>query len=349
MTGFARFAAAVVLATFCAGAAMAQGAREVLVLEVNPDALRAEVMRIAEQQGGDALVPDDTQGKAQEPVIKRYDLPADQMAAIGRPRFAGRVAGTTLELGLFDAPATAEGMARVAAALPGFDVSLRGDGTVVAVLTPAGFAERHAAAVELSRAVLMRRLQGAGVTNATVKRGDGSRLLVSAPADQLSDDVIELMLARGMVGWHRVDSTHEGDRSGPPVAVAHGLKALWDDSIGGAWRMIEVRPLIFADEIAEASAVLDMYDLPAIGFTLTETGRVKFSEATRKLIGSTFAIVLDDRILSAATIQSEITGGTGLITGDFTPRQTRMLAAAISGGVLPVRLELVERRVAPAE
>jgi preprotein translocase subunit SecD len=344
MTGFARFIAAAVLAACCAGAALAQVARDVLVLEVNPDALRAEVMRVAEQQGGDALVPDDTQGKMQAPAIKRHDLPADQMAAIGRPRFAGRVEGTTLELSLFGEPATEQGMERVAAALPGFDVSLRGDGTVVAVLTPDGFAERHTAAVELSRSVLMRRLQAAGVTNATVNRGEDSRLLVSAPADELSDDVIELMLARGMVGWHRVDSTHEGDSSRPPVAAAHGLKALWDDSIDGVWRMIEVRPLIFADEIASALAGFDMYDLPSISFTLTDSGRLKFAEATRKLMGSAFAIVLDDRILSAPTIQSEITSGTGLITGDFTERQTRMLAAAINGGVLPLRLDLVERR-----
>jgi len=103
-------------------------------------------------------------------------------------------------------------------------------------------------------------------------------------------------------------------------------------------------PIIAVGEIVSAEAGFDDYNRPTISFRLASTGRIKFAQATSQNIGRPFAIVLDGTIISAPVINSPITGGEGQITGSFTTKEAGHLAASISGGALPARLVMVERR-----
>ena len=77
----------------------------------------------------------------------------------------------------------------------------------------------------------------------------------------------------------------------------------------------------------------------AVDFTLTGEGATEFGDLTTALVGKQLAIVLDAEVISAPTIQSPITGGTGVITGDFTKERAESLAAVLQAGALPVELE----------
>jgi len=57
---------------------------------------------------------------------------------------------------------------------------------------------------------------------------------------------------------------------------------------------------------------MDYYSVdksPALFILLTETGKIKFAELTRNNIGKPLALILEDKLLSAPTIQSEIPNG----------------------------------------
>jgi preprotein translocase subunit SecD len=83
-------------------------------------------------------------------------------------------------------------------------------------------------------------------------------------------------------------------------------------------------------------------------FTLNSEGTDKFAEATERLLGRQLAIVLDNVVFSAPTVQSAITGGQGEITGDFTEPEAKNLAVVLNSGALPVELERQEvRTVSP--
>ena len=56
------------------------------------------------------------------------------------------------------------------------------------------------------------------------------------------------------------------------------------------------------------------------------TGARAFGDYTAAHIGEPFAIVLDDEVISAPTIQSHIAGGSGIITGNFTVEESTNLA-----------------------
>jgi preprotein translocase subunit SecD len=75
-----------------------------------------------------------------------------------------------------------------------------------------------------------------------------------------------------------------------------------------------------------------------VQFELTGDGTQEFGDVTTRLVGQQLAIILDQRVISAPTIQSAITNGSGVITGDFTEQEVKDLATTLNAGALPVAL-----------
>jgi len=95
----------------------------------------------------------------------------------------------------------------------------------------------------------------------------------------------------------------------------------------------------------------------SIGFRLSSEGGRKFSTLTRNFKahgpknpsneGRQLAIILDDQLISAPTIQSEI-GANGQITGRFDAKSAKKLADELNAGALPAPMRiLAETTVAP--
>ncbi len=78
-----------------------------------------------------------------------------------------------------------------------------------------------------------------------------------------------------------------------------------------------------------------------VALTFNDDGAKLFEDITKANIGKTLAIFLDGEIISAPTIQTAITGGQAVITGNFTPVQAKALASSLSYGALPVPIHLV--------
>jgi protein-export membrane protein SecD len=78
-----------------------------------------------------------------------------------------------------------------------------------------------------------------------------------------------------------------------------------------------------------------------VALTFNDEGATLFGKITKDNIGKTLAIFLDGQIISAPTIQTEITGGQAVITGNFTPVQAKSLSSSLSYGALPVPIKLV--------
>jgi preprotein translocase subunit SecD len=79
-----------------------------------------------------------------------------------------------------------------------------------------------------------------------------------------------------------------------------------------------------------------------VAFEFNAEGSDRFAQITENLTQKQMAIVLDRRVESAPTVQDAITGGSGVITGDFTEREARDLAVVLQTGALPVELEQSE-------
>jgi len=82
-----------------------------------------------------------------------------------------------------------------------------------------------------------------------------------------------------------------------------------------------------------------------IAFALTDNGSDVFGTHTSQNINKYLAIVLDKVVISAPRIQSAITGGSGVITGQFDYESANNLAIQLRYGSLPIPLKIVESRI----
>jgi len=102
--------------------------------------------------------------------------------------------------------------------------------------------------------------------------------------------------------------------------------------------------LITGDLIKRATAVYGTGSqsggLPGwqIDFTTTSAGANTFSEVTTRLKGKQLAIVVDNEVISAPTVQGVISSN-GVITGSFTKSRAQDLATQLNSGALPVNLK----------
>ena len=104
------------------------------------------------------------------------------------------------------------------------------------------------------------------------------------------------------------------------------------------------KPVVSGEELTDAQPSFDQNGRPAVSFKFNVSGARKFGEYTSANIGQPFAIVLDDKVISAPTIQSAIQGGSGIITGNFTLEESTNLAVLLRAGALPAKMNFLEER-----
>ncbi len=103
-------------------------------------------------------------------------------------------------------------------------------------------------------------------------------------------------------------------------------------------------PVLDGSMLTDAKVGYDSNGQSAIEFKLNSQGASIFGDFTQKSVGKRLAIVLDGKVYSAPSIKERIGGGSGQITGHFTPEEARDLAIALRSGALPASVVLLEKR-----
>lgn len=81
---------------------------------------------------------------------------------------------------------------------------------------------------------------------------------------------------------------------------------------------------------------------PYIQFTLSDDGAKIFADYTTKNVGKYLAITMDKSVISSPVIKSAITGGSGIIEGQFTQQEANNLVLQLKYGALPVPLKVIQ-------
>jgi hypothetical protein len=96
-----------------------------------------------------------------------------------------------------------------------------------------------------------------------------------------------------------------------------------------------------SDSLVRAYPIDDGRGGRAVGFAFNSRGAALLAELTTKNKGRQLAIVLDDVIQSAPNIETPITGGTGIISGNFTADDVDRMVNILRAGALPATLKPV--------
>ncbi len=108
--------------------------------------------------------------------------------------------------------------------------------------------------------------------------------------------------------------------------------------------LLNKRVLISGEMLKDARPSFDGQTNEAVvAFTLNSTGAERFGRVTAQNIGRPFAIVLDDEVISAPVIRSQIFAN-GQISGGFSVEETNELSLLLRSGALPAPLLVVEER-----
>jgi len=112
---------------------------------------------------------------------------------------------------------------------------------------------------------------------------------------------------------------------------------------GGIFLKKEV--LLEGDRIVTARPYMGQYGNEVkVSFMLDSLGAKQFAKATGEHKGEFMAIVLDGKVQSYPQIQSKISGGSGVITGNFTIDEAKNLSAILNAGSFNVGLRVEEKR-----
>lgn len=133
------------------------------------------------------------------------------------------------------------------------------------------------------------------------------------------------------------------------------LKLAWSVSPeGGVYELYALRrtngkPALAGDVIADAKDEYNENHKPVVSMAMNVDGAREWASITKKNLKRPVAIVLDDMVYSAPTIQTEITGGQSQISGNFTVQQTMDLANVLKSGKMPAPTNIVqEETVGPS-
>ncbi len=222
------------------------------------------------------------------------------------------------------------------------NIDVTNNGNLI-TLTPTdpAITERVRQAVDQSIQIIERRVNELGLVEPTIQREGTDRILVQVPGLQDPSRLKEILGKTAKLDFRMVDLAMTVEQA----QQAHPSDSEILDGEGGQKYLIEKRVLVSGADLVDAQPGFDQRTSePIVSFRFNATGARKFAEATQANVGKPFAIVLDNKVISAPVIREPILGGSGQISGNFTVQSANDLAILLRAGALPAPLTIVEER-----
>ncbi|MFV1464884.1 protein translocase subunit SecD [Phaeobacter sp. JH20_36] len=188
--------------------------------------------------------------------------------------------------------------------------------------------------------IIRRRIDEVGTREPTIQRQGSDRILIQVPGIGSASELKAIIGTTAQLTFNPV--VGRGTDADANAGVGNKVVPSLDEN--GVFYTVEAAPVVTGEELVDAQPSFDQNGRPAVSFRFNTTGARKFGDYTAENIGSPFAIVLDEEVVSAPVIQSHIPGGSGIITGNFTIEESTNMAILLRAGALPAGLEFLEER-----
>ncbi|MFK7754897.1 MAG: protein translocase subunit SecD [Sedimentitalea sp.] len=246
--------------------------------------------------------------------------------------------------GMARALTVVRGLARPIQTLTGvgandIDVSAEGD-ILIVQLSEAEKLASDDRTVRQALEIVRRRIDEVGTREPTIQRQGADRILIQVPGIGSASELKEIIGTTALLTFNPVVG-RVADADTPP-GLGNKIVPSLDEE--GIFYILESAPVVTGEQLVDAQPAFDQNGGPAVNFRFNPSGGRKFGDYTLENIGSPFAIVLDNEVISAPVIQSHIPGGSGIITGNFSVEESTNLAVLLRAGALPAGLEFLEER-----
>lgn len=197
--------------------------------------------------------------------------------------------------------------------------------------------------MENARQILENRSNGLGVSEVTFQVAGTRRIVGEFPGLENTDEVIAVLKEVGQLEF--VDTGTTFLPAGTEVLTDFGGQQLAQPQDLTGEAPVVYPTVMTGASLKEVSVTQNQIGEIVVQFSLNDEGAKIFGDHTSANVGKYLAIVLDKKVISTPRIESAITQGSGVITGNFNYETANNLAIQLRYGSLPIPFKVVESRL----
>jgi len=227
-----------------------------------------------------------------------------------------------------------------------WEITVRDSSVFVLTPTQAGLSQQIETAMNDAREVVDKRINALGTREPTVIREGSNRIVVQVPGLQDPSQLKALLGKTAKLEFKLVDT------SVTPQQIASGDIPVTSQLLqyeNGAPIVVNRTAMITGDMLVDAKQSYDQQGRPDVTLQLDGAGAKRFARVTTENTGKPFAIIVDNKVISAPNINEPILGGSASISGGFTVDSANQLAIALRSGKLPINLKVVQESTVSPE
>ena len=197
-------------------------------------------------------------------------------------------------------------------------------------------------AIKQSLEIVRKRIDESGTKEPLIQRSGKKRILLQLPGIKDPERIKELLGTTAKLTFHMID---DDDTISLKANRAPFGKIIVADFYNPEIKyLVEKKSRVGGENLVDAKASFDPQEGHAVSFRFDTTGAQKFGKATSENVGKRVAVILDGVVITAPVINTAITGGSGIITGNFTSQEAADLSVLLRAGALPAPLSIIEER-----
>jgi len=229
------------------------------------------------------------------------------------------------------------------------DVTRNDSGGVTLTATEPGVNDRISSAIQTSIETIRRRVDAFGTTEPSIQREGRNRILVQVPGVSDVQRLKNLIGETGKLEFKMVDPSADAAEVASSKRVPSGTELVYSSDEPPIPYVLKDQVLVSGESLVGSQPGFDSQTgEPVVTFRFDSAGAKRFGRATQDNVGLPFAIVLDNKVVSAPIIREPILGGTGQISGSFSVQEANDLSVLLRSGALPAKLTVIEERTVGA-
>lgn len=195
----------------------------------------------------------------------------------------------------------------------------------------------RANALAAIRDTLERRVNSFGVSEPSVQIEGGDKIIIELPGIKDVNEAIKQIGQTPFLEFKTQNPTPQATM-GPDGKLVVDADSQW------------ISTGLSGKQLARATADIQAQGSGSVGqqvivrLEFNSEGKDLFAKITQDNIGKPVAIFLDGQLLSQPTVQTAITDGVAIISGNYTIKDAKELATRLNSGALPVPIHLVSQQ-----
>ena len=238
--------------------------------------------------------------------------------------------------------------------LGAYEVSRAADGSLQFRFTAVSLSQLSQDTINQAVETIRNRVDALGVTEPIIVPEGNERIVIQLPGVDDPARVKDIIKTTAQLQFRIVEGSPGAEAQGVLNSLPANVREEVDimpgtreDELGRAigveYYAVRKSVPVSGRDLKTARVQKGRLGEPVINFSLTPEGSPKFGELTGANINRRLAIVLDNKVVSAPTINSRIDDD-GVIEGRFTNQQASDLALILRSGSLPASLTTLEER-----